>query len=99
MGLQVTSYDNVAFTFLGNLVQHQAPPSVVWESKNFHVVNHLVLVPTMQMMNQFLVAVPNDALLGPYQNGDAGAKVVCTHHAMLLPPKYVSLFINNSLTP
>jgi hypothetical protein len=38
-------------------------------------------------------------MLGPYQNGDTGTKIFHTHHTMMLPPKYVSLFIDNSLGP
>ncbi len=99
MGLPATPFDSVAFAFLGDLVQHQAPPSVVWEGTNFHVVNQLVLVPTVQMMDQFLAAVPAEPLLGPYQNADAGTEVIKTRRTVLLPQKYVSLFIDNSLTP
>ena len=99
MDLPATPFDSVAFAFLGDIVQDQAPTSVVWEGANFHVENQLVLVPTVQMMDQFLAAVPAEPLLGPYQNADAGTEVIKTRQTVLLPQKYVSLFIDNSPTP
>jgi hypothetical protein len=99
MGLPATPFDNVALAFLGDLVQHQAPPSVIWKGTNFHVLTPQVRVPTTLMMDQFLAAVPNDTMLGPYQDGDAGTEIIRTRRTMFLPPKYVSLFIDRSLTP
>jgi hypothetical protein len=87
MGLPATPFDNVAFAFLGDLVLHQAPPSIIWEGNNFHVLNHQVCVPTMLMMDQFLAAAPDDPmLLGPYIDDDAGTEIVRTRRTMPPPP-------------
>jgi hypothetical protein len=65
MGLPATTFDNVTFAFLGDLVQQQAPPLVIWEGSQFHVINQQVLVPTIPMMDQFLAVVPNHEMLAP----------------------------------
>jgi hypothetical protein len=37
-----TPWDDVAFAFQGDVVQQQAPPSIVWDQSYFHTVVQLI---------------------------------------------------------
>ena len=99
IGMLPTPWDDVAFAFQGDVVQQQAPPSVVWDQSYFHTVVQLIRVPTVIMMDQLLGQDPNSQFVGPFGEDDAGTEVVRTRRATVVPHRYVQLLLAQSLTP
>jgi hypothetical protein len=99
IGLPATPWDDVAFAFQGDVIQGQAPPSIVWEPQFFYTINNQVQVPTVVMMDQLLGQDPDAQFVGPFGNGDAGTEVVRTRRTMAVPPRFVTILLENSLSP
>jgi hypothetical protein len=94
-----TEFDNVGYAFFGDLTNSQAPPSIEWPLTAFHQVAASVRVPQREVLDQLLAAGPELELLGPFGNEDAGTDVVRVRQAMLVPFRYVRLFLQHPLTP
>jgi hypothetical protein len=94
-----TEFDNVGYAFFGDLTNNQAPPSIEWPVTAFHQVAASVRVPQREFLDQQLAAGPELELLGPFGNEDAGTDVVRVRQAMLVPFRYVRLFLQRPLTP
>ena len=73
-----TPWDDVTFAYQGDVVQQQAPPSVVWDQNIFHTVVHMARVSTVVMMDQLLGQDPNSQFMGPCGEKDAGTEVIHT---------------------
>jgi hypothetical protein len=99
IGMLPTPWDDIAFAFQGDVVQQQAPPSVVWDQSYFHMVVQLIRVPTVIMMDQLLGQDINSQFVGPFGEEDAGTEVVRTRRATVVPHRYVQLLLAQSLTP
>jgi hypothetical protein len=50
-------------------------------------------------MDQLLAQDPNAQFVGPFGNADAGTEVVRTRRTMAIPPRYVTILLENSLSP
>ena len=96
--LPTPCWDDIAFAFQGDVVQQQAPPSVMWDQNYFHTVIQLIRVPTVIMMDQLLGQDPYSQFVGPFGEDNAGTKIVCTRRATVVPHWYVQLLLAQSLT-
>jgi hypothetical protein len=94
-----TEFDNVGYAFFGDITNNQAPPSIEWPVTAFHQVAASVRVPQREVLGQLLAAGPELELLGPFGNEDAGTDVIRVRQAMLVPFRYVRLFLQRPLTP
>ena len=94
-----TPWDDIAFTLQGDVVQQQAPLSVVWDQSYFHTVVQVIQVPTVVMMDQLLAQDPNSQFVGPCGEEDAGMEVIRTRRATVVPHRYAQLLLAQSLTP
>lgn len=68
MGLAPTPWDNLGFAFMGDLIQGQAPPTVMWDTLNFHTVAQTHVL-TVLALDQPIAAQPNLNMVGPFNNG------------------------------
>ena len=76
IGMLPTPWDDIYFAFQGDVVQQQAPTSVVWDQSYCHIVVHMIRVPTVVMMDQLLAQDPNSQFVGPFGEGDAATDVI-----------------------
>jgi hypothetical protein len=98
VGMPVHQWSDRAFAFKGDLVQGQLP-SVDWDPTYLHQVNGQQLIPTADALTQLLAGDPALSLVGPFQNGEAGTEFVRTRRSMYVPPRYVSIFLEEDLSP
>jgi hypothetical protein len=94
-----TEFDNLGYAFFGDLTNGQAPPSVEWPVTAFHQVGVSIRVPQREVLDQLLANEPAGELVGPFGNEDAGTDVIRVRQAMLVPFRYVRLFLERPLTP
>lgn len=50
-------------------------------------------------MTHLLAGDPALTLVGPFNNGEAGTELICTHRSMYVLPRYVSIFLEEDLLP
>jgi len=98
LGHQPTSYDGLGIAFLGDLVDGQAPYSVVIPDTMFNQTN-VVQTPTAGRLAQLITADPAAELFGPFNAGDADTVPLTTRQLIIVPNKYVTPFLNNGMTP
>jgi hypothetical protein len=75
------------------------PPSIVWEPNYLYIVNQQIRVPTIVMMDQLLAQDPATQFVGAFANGDAGTEVIRAHRTMVVPHRYGTILLENSLSP
>jgi hypothetical protein len=74
-----TPWDDVTFAYQGDVVQQQAPPSVVWDQNIFHTVVQMIQVSTVVMTDQLLAQDPNSQFsMGPFAEEDTRTEVIRT---------------------
>jgi hypothetical protein len=65
--LPPTPWDNVVFAFMGDLVEGQAPPLVIWDTDvYFRQLNNQYAVPTPAALDQLLAGDPDQQVFGPF---------------------------------
>ena len=98
-GLPPSPWDNQMFATKDDLVNNQAI-TVKIRSSYFHRSNpQQIRVATAAETNNALAADANAGSLGPFQNTDAGTEVVQVRVCVAVPPPYIAMFINHSMTP
>jgi hypothetical protein len=98
VGMLVHQRSDRAFALKGDLVQGQLP-SVDWDANYLHQVQGQQNVPTQDALTQLLASDPNLELVRPFANGEAGTELIRTRRCMYVPPRFVTLFLENNLTP
>jgi len=98
LGHQPTSYDGLGIAFLGDLVDGQAPYSVVVPDTMFNQTN-IVQAPTPGRLAQLMTAEPAAELFGPFNAGDADTVPLITRQLMIVPNKYITPFLTTGLKP
>jgi hypothetical protein len=102
LGLPTTPWpwDNVGFTFMGDLVDGQAPPSVIWDTDvYFRQLNNQYAVPTPAALDQLLAGDPDQQVFGPFDPAVQGVDLIRTRRSTLVPSRYLGLLFNQGLTP
>ena len=101
IGVPPSTLDGRSFAFDGDL-HHNQGLAVEIENSNYNLINNVVLVPTPVTITNALAAaappVPNQFMLGPYQNGDAGTELARVRKVIALPHCYVPLFLAREVT-
>lgn len=98
LGMPPCEWDDMLFAQKGELHRNQAV-LVEWKPDYFHQLNQQVLVPAPGTIDATLAAEPDVELLGPYAQGEDGTELIKVRRTCFVPPKYVSLFLGEPLTP
>ena len=101
LGVPVTSLDSRTFAFDGDL-HHNQGLSVEIDNASYNLIANATNVPDIAAITTALAAVvppvPNQYMLGPYQNGDAGTIVARVRKIIAIPNCYVPLFLAREVT-
>jgi hypothetical protein len=91
-------FDNIAYAFLGDVRNGQAPHTVIWDDACF---NRAVAVqtPTAANLDQLLAADPAAELVGPFAAGDADTESVTVRNAVFIPNRYMAILLDDHLSP
>jgi len=92
-----TQWDHMAFAFIGDLV-HQQIQTVRLPVDAFHQVPVFIIPSAVRLANEF-AADPTAELVGPYTNNDPEIEPFRTRRVMLLPHRFVNIFLGQNLTP
>jgi len=98
LGQAPTGYDNVGLGFYGDVINGQAPSTVVIPDAWFNQTA-VVQVPTHGLLAQEFAADPQLEVLGPYQAGQPDVQPVTTRQIILVPNVYATPFLTAGLTP
>ena len=98
VGSPATVWDNSSFALAGDLIDGQAT-IVPWVEANFNLSGNQVLVPSDATLDQLLAGNPNDQFVGPFNAGDQGVELIRSRVSMLVPFRYVNIFLPGPLTP
>ena len=93
-----TPFDNIGYAFMGDLIDGQAPISIVWHDEYFNRVAN-VQVPTAAEMDTLIAGDLNAPQFGPFNNGDPNTETVTTRYCMFIPDRIMGLFLGRSWTP
>lgn len=95
---ETTSLDNSGYAFLGDVYGGNAPASVVMDNDLFNRCTS-VIVKVPLATDQHFAAHPNDDLMGPYDAAEPDTETVTTRFAMFIPNKYLTMVMEQGLTP
>lgn len=97
-GQAPTAYDNMGFAFFGDLVNGQAPTTVVIPDGHFNQLP-VVQAPTAARLAQLFTEQPNSEVFGPFTAADADVTAVNTRTLIMVPNRYVLPFLSQGMTP
>ena len=96
---QVTSpYDNLGLAYYGDVINGQAPTTVVVPDNWFNQTAP-AQVPTHGLLAQEMAADPNAEVFGPYPAGQADVDPITTRQIILVPNMYATPFLTAGLAP
>ena len=95
---EVTGLDNVGYAFLGDVYGGNAPATVIMDNDLFNRCTS-VRVKTPLAIDQHFAAHSDDELLGSYDAAEPDTETVTTRVAMFIPNKYVTMVMDQGLTP
>jgi hypothetical protein len=78
LDLPPTPWNSVGFAFMGDLVEGQAPPSVVWDTNIYfrQLNNQQYAVHTPTALDQLLAGSPDQQVFGPLDPNEQGVKLI-----------------------
>jgi hypothetical protein len=91
-------FDDIAYAFLGDVRNGQAPHTVVWDDAYF-ARNAAVQVPTAANMDQLLAAGPAAELVGPFAAGDPDTEPLIVRNSVFVPNRYMTMLLDDAMTP
>ena len=98
LGHPATPYDNLGTAFFGDLVNGQAPYSVVVPDAMFNQTA-IVQAPTVGHLTQLMTADPAAEWFGPFAAGDPDVVPLTTRQLIVVPNRYVTPFLTTGMTP
>jgi hypothetical protein len=100
VGHTPTPFDNLGTAFFGgDLVNGQAPYSVVIPDGMFNQQTVVVQVPTNGHLNQLMTADPAAQCFGPFAAGDPDVVPITTRQLIIVPNRYVTPFMHVGMKP
>jgi hypothetical protein len=96
--VRTSPFDDVAYAFSGDVRNGQTPHTVVWDDTYLNWVA-AVQIPTAANLDQLLVADPVAQLVGPFAAGTADTEAVAVRTSVYLPNRYMSMLLDDSMTP
>jgi hypothetical protein len=93
-----TPFDNLGLAYFGDVVNGQAPATVVIPDTLYNQVQ-VVQVPTDARLLQLIAAEPARETFGPFAAGDPDVSPITTRRLVVVPNKYVAPFITSGMTP
>ena len=91
-------FDNLGLAYYGDVINGQAPSTVVIPDAWFNQVGP-VQTPNHGLLTQQLEAHPDEIAVGPYIAGTADVDPITTRPAILVPNKYAAPFLTAGMTP
>lgn len=98
LGMPPTQWDDLAFAFSGDYINTEPPQTVKVPTNYLHLAAQ-VRVPSPAAIDQFFANNPDAQSLGPFTANDADTEIVRVRHSVLLPPVYVPLILEDTMTP
>ena len=98
LGQAQYAFDNMGLAFYGDVINGQAPSTVVVPDHWFNQVGP-TQVPTHGLLNQQLVADPAAQSVGPFNARDPDVTPILTRHVILVPNKYAAPFLTAGMSP
>jgi hypothetical protein len=98
IGLVPKPFDNLGLAFYGDVINGQAPATVIIPDNWFNQTQP-VQVPTHGLLTQAFAAHPDQQAFGPYQAGDPDVTPVTTRQLVLVPNQYVTPFLTTGFSP
>ena len=92
------SFDNLGLAYYGDVINGQAPSTVVVPDTWFNQVGP-VQVPRPGLLAQEFAADPNAQSFGPYNAGVPDVDPITTRPVILVPNKYAAPFLTAGMTP
>jgi hypothetical protein len=91
-------FDNLGLAFYGDVINGQAPSTVVLPDAWFNQVGP-VQTPNHGLLTQQFAAHPDETAVGPFNAGTADVDPITTRPAILVPNKYAAPFLTAGMTP
>jgi hypothetical protein len=91
-------FDNVAYSFLGDVRNGQTPHTIVWDDTYFNRAP-AVQVPTAANLDQLLAANPAAELVGPFAAGDADTESLTVRNVVFIPNRYMAMLLDDNMSP
>ena len=91
-------FDNLGLAFYGDVINGQAPSTVVIPDTWFNQIGP-VQSPSHGLLAQEMAAHPNSNSFGPYVAGVADVTPVTTRQVILVPNKYAAPFLTAGMPP
>ncbi len=91
-------YETVGLGFFGDIINGQAPPTVVIPDGLFSTLA-VTQVPTAARLQQLIAAQPDAGTFGPFLAGDNDVEPITTRAAMVVPNRYVTPLLTRGMTP
>ena len=99
MGMPPSTWDNSTFAFAGDVFNGQIS-TVSWDSRLYEpVYNNFLDVGTVALIDDAFAVDPNVQMVGPFAIGDAGTERVRVRRSVYVPPMFVSLLLDEEMTP
>ena len=101
LGHPATPWDNQIFASLHDVVGNQIPTNVHFPTDAFNRLGAGAnyRVPLAQALDASFAADQNLALVGPYNNNDAGTELLQSRNLVGVPHRYMRHFLTGPLTP
>ena len=97
-GQPPSPHETIGLGFFGDIVNSQAPPTVVIPDGLFSTLA-VTQVPTGARLQQLMAAQPDVSVFGPYLAGDNDVEPITTRAAMVVPNRYVTPLLTRGMTP
>lgn len=98
LGQTARPFDNQGLAFFGDVVNGQAPGTVVIPDALYNQLP-VVQVPTDARLQQLEAAEPNETTYGPFAAGEPDVTPIATRGLVIVPNKYVAPFLTTGLRP
>lgn len=92
------SFDNMGLGFFGDIIDGQAPTTVVIPD-NLYTQLPQTQVPDAGLLAQLFAADPAAEVFGPYAAGDPDVTAITTRQLVIVPNCYAAPFLTTGMTP
>ena len=98
MGLPATTWDDQMYIQKGELYRNQSQ-MVTCSPAYFRQVAAAIRVPTREAIDTAYAGDRDAVYLGPFADGEAGTELIRIRRTCYVPPAYVPMFVEGSMSP
>ena len=91
-------WDNLVLGFGGDVLPGNHIELLRFPGNAFDVTGAQV-VPTVAGMHALLAAAPTATSVGPFHDGDPDTQISCSWNVLPVPPAYINIILDKTLTP